>query len=147
VREAKFISMKIACGFLMVAVVFWVTLVGGQETPKEHHAKSQQFMRQKLTFSQGVLEGLVLEKFELISSNAILLRNMNLTNAYFMLGNQDYSRNIRNFQLKVDRLSRAARERNLKDASTAYSQVAESCVTCHKSFRREQAVQRQLGHQ
>lgn len=136
--------MKIARGFLIIAVIFWITLVCGQESPQEHRAKSHQFMRQKLTYSQGVLEGLVLERFELISTNAILLCNMNLTNAFVRLQNQDYSRNVRNFQARVDRLRKAAYERNLKDASTAYLKVAESCVACHKSFRREQVVAQQF---
>src|ERR1041384_3216754 len=37
-------------------------------------------MRQKLTFAQGILEGLALEKYDLIITNAVQLRDLSQTN-------------------------------------------------------------------
>lgn len=106
--------------------------------PKNGHEKSQLFMRQKLTYSQAILEGLVLEKYDLIATNAALLRNMNLTNAFFTLGNPSYKAEISSFQLAVDNLSKRAKNGELWPAYEAYNQVAHRCVQCHQQFRREQ---------
>lgn len=107
---------------------------------KSGHERSQLFMRQKLTYSQGILEGLVLEKFDLVATNATLLRNMNLTNAFFVLGNPSYKTEIANFQSSVDNLSKNANNKELWPAYEAYNQVAQQCVHCHQQFRRDQFV-------
>jgi hypothetical protein len=97
-------------------------------------------MRQKLTFAQGILEGLALEKYDLIITNAVQLRDLSQTNSFFLLGNPDYRQRSTNFFQNVDELVKAAREKQLPNATAAYSRLTESCVECHKSFRREQVV-------
>ena len=124
---------RIGIGMMMLVLSF--SLASGL-AQKEHPTRA--FMRQKLNYSQGILEGLTLEKYDLITSNATLLRNMNLTNAFLALGNHDYLTNVANFQGKVDGLIKAATEKKLENCTEAYSQVVSSCVTCHKEFRREQ---------
>jgi hypothetical protein len=106
--------------------------------PRTGRELSQFFMRQKLAYSQGILEGLVLEKFDLVSTNATLLRNMNLTNAFFTLGNPTYKAEIAAFQTAVDNLSKSAKNAEIWPAYEAYNQVAQRCVHCHQQFRREQ---------
>ena len=102
------------------------------------HEEKQQFMRQKLGYSQVIMEGLVLEKFDLITTNAAIMRNMNLTNTFLMLKNPLYMQNITNFQANIDSLTKAAKEKNLDKASAAFSEVVNSCVACHQQFRRDQ---------
>ena len=100
-------------------------------------------MRQKLNYSQGVLEGLTLEKFELVITNASLLRNMNLTNVFSLTRNQDYLARSTNFIRSVDSLISAGKDQNLERATEAYTRVARSCIECHKLFRREQFLKSQ----
>jgi hypothetical protein len=109
-----------------------------EETPLVRHERAQQFMRQKLAYSQGILEGLVLQKYELIATNAVLLRNMNLTNSFLALKNPTYLEKMANFQAQVDNLAQAGKDQNLERATDSYSQMVDSCVACHKLFRREQ---------
>jgi hypothetical protein len=103
---------------------------------------TQPFMRQKLNYAQGILEGITLEKYDLVISNAALLRNMNLTNAYLTLHNPYYLENITNFQAKVDGLVKSAKDKNGEGAKDGYSQVVNSCISCHKLFRLDQFRER-----
>ena len=101
---------------------------------------TREFMRQKLFYTQGIVEWLVTEKYALVITNATALCSMNLTNAFFQLGNPDYLENIKKFQAKVDGLVNAANAKDLKNSTEQYSEVVNSCVACHKTFRREQFI-------
>ena len=118
------------------------TLVGlsfaADTPPKERHTPTQPFMRQKLNYFQGVLEGLTLERYDLLLTNATLLRSMNFTNTFFALGNPNYMANITNFQDRVDALINAAKDNDQQKTADAYSQTVGSCLHCHKTFRAEQ---------
>jgi len=103
-------------------------------------------MRLKLTYAQSVLEGITLEKYDLVITNAAKLRDMSQTNAFVLVGNRDYQTCKTNFQASVDALTLAAKEENRQKASEAYMKMAQSCFDCHKSFRREQFVRGQLSH-
>ena len=101
---------------------------------------TQPFMRKKLGYAQGVLEGITLEKFDLVQTNAALLRDMSQTNVFRLLGNRAYLANSSNFQASIDELTAAAKDKNLERATRAYSSMAQACVECHKTFRREQFI-------
>jgi hypothetical protein len=107
---------------------------------------NQLFMRQKLTFAQGVLEGITLEKFDLVITNAAKLRDMSQTNAFVLLGNLDYQTCRTNFQTSVDALTAAAKEQNHQKTIEAYMKMTQSCFDCHKTFRREQFVKAHLAN-
>ena len=105
---------------------------------------TQAFMREKLTYAQGILEGITLAKFNLVLTNATPLRNMNQTNAFVIVGNLEYRQRTTNFFTAVDALIAAAKARDLNGSTEAYLHVAKACVECHETFRREQFVQSQL---
>jgi cytochrome c556 len=119
-------------------IVALTTSLFAQNATPARRSATVDFMRQKLNYSQGMLEGIVLEKYDLVLTNAALLRSMNLTNAFVKVGNPDYRADIADFQKRVDRLINAAKEQKLKSATEAYSRIVDSCVACHKQFRREQ---------
>jgi hypothetical protein len=99
---------------------------------------TREFMRLKLGYSQGILEGITLEKYDLVVSNATLLRNMNLTNAFLALRNPYYLDNMTNFQARVDNLIKAGKDKDLGAATDAYSLTVGACINCHKLFRLDQ---------
>ena len=101
-------------------------------------------MRQKLIYAQGVLEGLTLEKFDLVVTNAAKLRDMSQTNAFVLLGNLEYQMYKTNFQASVDALSAAAKQQDHQKATEVYVKMTQSCFDCHKTFRREQFVKDRL---
>jgi siroheme synthase len=107
---------------------------------------TQAAMRLKLTYAQGVLEGITLEKFDLVITNAAKLRDMSQTNAFVLLANREYQMYRTNFQASVDTLTVAAKEQDSQKAAEAYMKMAQSCFNCHKTFRREQFVRGQLSN-
>jgi hypothetical protein len=118
------------------------SLVSLAEKTKEHPTRD--FMRMKLGYSQGILEGLTLEKFDMVITNATALRSMSVTNAFLALGNPYYLNAVTNFQKDVDALLKAANDSHLDDATKAYQTVSRDCVQCHKQFRRDQFFRSQL---
>lgn len=113
-----------------------VSLVAAES--KGRRAATQVFMRQKLVWSQGILEGLALEKFDLVSKNAIRMRDMTRSNLWLTLKQPDYMAHTTNFQTSVDALYMAAVDKNLEAATEAYTKVARNCVECHRLVRTEQ---------
>lgn len=118
------------------AVVMALLAMAATEEPRR--PATQAFMRQKLAFSQGVLEGLTLEKFDLVSKNAILLRNMTQSNLWYRTRQVDYMKHTTNYQKSVDALYLSAVDKNLDAATEAYVRVSRSCVECHRLVRTEQ---------
>ena len=122
-----------------------LTLVAGAVVPsllaadtKPKRLASQAFMRQKLAWSQAALEGLALEKFDLVSKNSIRMRDMTQSNQWFTVKQPDYLAQTTNFQKSVDALYMAAVDKNLEAATEAYTKVARNCVECHRLVRVDQ---------
>ena len=125
-----------------VALVAWA-LAAQFSTAAEvrRRAETQTFMRLKMAWSQGVLEGLTLEKFDAISRNAIRMRDMTQSNQWFVSKQPDYMARTTNFQQSVDALYLAAVDKNLDAATEAYLKVTRSCVECHRLVRTDQRKQ------
>jgi hypothetical protein len=101
-------------------------------------AANQLFMRQKLAWSQAALEGITLEKFDVVSKNAIRMKDMTVSNAWFKMKTPQYMQHTTNFYKNVDALYMAAVDKNLDAATEAYVKVAKNCVECHRMVRLEQ---------
>lgn len=100
----------------------------------------QEFMRKKLVYSEHILEGLVLEKYDLVVTNAALLKDMSVTNAFSLVRNPEYLKATADFQQAVDRLAKTGEKKELSKAYDEYSKMEQTCVRCHQVFRREQHV-------
>src|SRR5215207_5050849 len=123
---------------LLIVLSAAILLMSSKNDLAQNVKPMQGFMRQKLVYAQGILEGVTLEKFDLVLTNTAPLRNMSLTNAFLLLGNPDYMKRITNFQRSVDALNVAAKNQDLEAATKGYLALTESCVDCHRLFRREQ---------
>jgi hypothetical protein len=128
-KTTKLIGLGLAGGILILTAL--------AATPPRRPA-AQAFMRQKLVYSQGVMEGLALERFDLISQNAINLRRMTQSNLWYSIRQPDYMLRTTNYQIAVDGLYKAAIDRNLDAATEAFTKVSRSCVECHRVLRRDQ---------
>lgn len=124
-------TLLIVLGLLCAG--FWIAHVRAEETTRAA-------MRAKLDYARGALEGLTMAKFDLVATNALLLRAHDYTNAFQFLGNPDYTARYTNFVRSVDRLLDAAKAENLERATLAYGEMTRACIECHKTFRREQHV-------
>jgi uncharacterized Fe-S radical SAM superfamily protein PflX len=121
---------------IIITIAILLSLLSLAAEHKERPTKA--FMRQKLVYSQGILEGLTLEKYELVITNANLLRNMTLTNSFTKMADPYYAKCIKDFQTRVDVVIKGARNKLLDGTTEAYSKMLESCVACHKECRVEQ---------
>jgi uncharacterized Fe-S radical SAM superfamily protein PflX len=122
--------------FFSIILVVLLTFAFAWAAEKERPTKS--FMRKKLTYSQGILEGLTLEKYDLVITNATLLRNMNFTNNFTKMSDPYYAKSIADFQTKVDVIIKSAKDKLLEGSTEAYTKMLESCVACHKECRVDQ---------
>ena len=110
-------------------------LAGVGAATYERRSTSKSFMREKLIYTQGVLEGLTLEQFELVTKNGLKMRKMNLTNLFYVMEVPAYMSSLTNYQKATDQMLLASGDKDLKKATDAYHQVVASCVECHRSFR------------
>ena len=131
--------LKIASFGLALILILSHALAAEKEAPRQR--STQPFMRQKLTYANGILEGITLEKFDLVVTNAARLRDMSHTNSFLILGNPEYTKRIKSFQGSVDLLTAAAKDRDLEKATDSYQKVTAGCIECHRFFRREQMRQ------
>jgi hypothetical protein len=129
-------KLSVRGGITAAAVVMALLAMAATEGPRR--PATQAFMRQKLAYSQGILEGLTLEKFDLVSKNAVLMRNMTQSNLWYRTRQVDYMRHTTNFQKSVDALYSGAVDKNLDAATDAYARVSRNCVECHRLVRAEQ---------
>lgn len=133
--KTKFLIQTGLAGITAVALL---TLSLPAAETKPRRAATQVFMRQKLMWSQAALEGLALEKFDLVSRNALRMREMTRSNQWFAIKQPEYLVRTTNFVNSVDALYMAAVDRNLEAATEAYAKVSRNCVECHRLVRLDQ---------
>lgn len=127
----------ILVGLLLVSGI--LALAAANERGKRPQAPAiREFMRQKLTHSQSVLEGLAVEDYDQILSNAKKLIAMSQEGAWGVLGGSDYAELSQNFRRNAEALVKAANLASLDGATLAYVRVTMSCVECHKYVRSRQ---------
>ena len=98
------------------------------------------FMRLKLDHSQKVLEGIVLEDYEMISKNAQKLSLLSQASNWQVLQTEEYLQHSGEFRRAADAVSAAAKEKNIDGATLAYMEMTLKCVNCHKYVRDSRQV-------
>jgi hypothetical protein len=132
-EQRKWPAFRAGLAGSLIAIVLGFSLVAAETKPRR--AATQAFMRMKLAWSQAALEGLTLEKFDVVSQNAIRMRNMTQSNQWFIAKQPDYMALTTNFQKSAEALYMAAVDKNLEAATEAYTKVARNCVECHRLVR------------
>jgi cytochrome c556 len=121
-------------GIVMIGI--GVALCGGAEPPNQ----VREFMRRKLTHSEQVLEGLATEDFKSIAQHAQQLSLLSQATTWQVLQTADYLDHSSEFRRAADRLTEAARKKNLDGAALAYVDMTMSCINCHKYVRETRAA-------
>jgi hypothetical protein len=114
---------------LLAVAVVWP--VSAQPKP----GKISDFMRQKLGYSQRVLEGLALEDYSAIADNAHALNVLSEMADWRVLPGTEYVAHSSEFQRITNELAVQANRKNLDGATLAYVQLTLNCVKCHKHVR------------
>ena len=127
---------KIVC--LGVAAVVSGLLAGslhGQEA-----TTMQAFMRQKLVYSQNVIEGITLDGPEMVITNGSKLMAMTKSNLWMKLSVQGFYDKTWKYQDEVMALTTQARLTNNAGMLKAFSNMTASCIDCHQVYRPAQAT-------
>ncbi len=124
-------SKTIGVALAVVLLGVGVAMHAADERPNQ----VRDFMRPKLAHSQKLLEGLTLENFDMIAKSARALSLLSQESQWRVLQTPDYLHESQEFRRKADRLTTAARERNLDGATLAFMELTLTCVQCHKHVR------------
>ncbi|HVW36783.1 MAG TPA: hypothetical protein VHB99_05745 [Pirellulales bacterium] len=100
--------------------------------------ETSKFMRLKLGYSQNVLEGVVMKDFDLIAKNAQAMALLTEDENWMLLQTPEYRTYSSEFKQIANRLTQAAKEKNLDGAALDYVQMTLNCVECHKHVREKQ---------
>jgi hypothetical protein len=106
-------------------------LVGHAEAPKG----VKELMQKKLANSQKVLEGIVLNDFDRIGTNASELIAISKAAEWRVHKTPQYEVYSNDFRRNAETLAEAARAKNGDAAALAYVELTLSCVKCHKHVR------------
>lgn len=122
---------------LLLAVVGGRVVSSAQDPAAVVQAKRSEFMRLKLDYAKGVLEGLALERMDDIAKNARLLKEMSAAAQWEVpiVPKAEYNTLTSEFQRIADELGKQAKARNLDGATLAYVRMTLNCVECHKAVR------------
>ena len=101
---------------------------------KKESQRMNTFMRQKLGYSQLVLEGLTLEKYDLIIANGQKMWNMARENLWQQLMTEEYKQDSQRYRDNVFAMIEAAREKKIEESRNAFGKTLQSCYDCHKHF-------------
>jgi adenosyl cobinamide kinase/adenosyl cobinamide phosphate guanylyltransferase len=121
---------------IVVAAISWV------RAQQPDNTDTNAFMQVKLKRAQQVVEGLALERFDLIAKSAQSLLLMSNESNWNVFQTVEYNRLSREFQDSAARLRKAADEKNLDGATLAYFEVTLNCVRCHRYTRSDDAGQK-----
>jgi hypothetical protein len=96
------------------------------------------FMRQKLEFCKGLLDGLTSKDFPLIAVNAKALKSLSEASTWSEPKLKTASRYgwfSLEFQELTDEIAAQAGEKNLEGATLGYLQLMANCMRCHRHVR------------
>jgi hypothetical protein len=105
------------------------------ERPSGKKIAMQTFMRKKLEASQSLIEGLVLEDFDLIANGARQLKTTSSAAQFLVIHDPIYTGQADEFRRIIDKMEKAAKEKRIDGATLAYMDMTMSCVECHKYVR------------
>jgi hypothetical protein len=94
------------------------------------------FMRQKLSATNFILEGILTEDFVLLTKGAKQLQEMSHLEKWRVSNDLMYRNHSEDFHERVDKLLKAAKEESVDAAALAYFDTTMSCIECHKWVRR-----------
>ena len=123
-----------ALGIAIVTIMVFGAILIGHVVSTEPNEVAV-FMRPKLKHSQGVLEGLTTENYEMIAKHSQDISLLSQASTWQVLQTVEYRERSTEFRRSVDALTEAAKKRQLDAAALAYVDVTLKCVNCHKYVR------------
>lgn len=117
---------------IVIAVLAIAVPKGETQQPN----KVGEFMRVKLRHAQNILEGLAIEDFTMIAKNAQEISLLSHAAAWNVLQTDEYAKQSDEFRRTADALTKAAKDKNLDEATLKYVDLTMKCINCHKYMRK-----------
>lgn len=130
------LAMKKLLSLMSVVGLLGLLVATSGEVQKPPPTKGHEFMLRKLDHSQRVLEGIVLEDFDLIEKYARTLSMLSLAAEWQVSPSAEYRQHSQEFRRTADALAEMARKKNLDGAALKYVELTLNCVNCHKEVRK-----------
>ena len=141
--------------YLLICCSLILGLGAGHEEPQFAHAvdpvkpKSKQkqneangekrlskFMREKLTNSQLVLEGLMVEDYDLMQKGAKKMIEMSNATEWQVIEGPIFARQSEEFRSAAKQVIKFAKAKNIDGASLSYLHLTMTCISCHKKVNK-----------
>jgi hypothetical protein len=111
-----------------------------RQDPEPVQPSNRPFMQAKLDHAQSIVEGLALENYDIIRTNAERLSLYSLESAWNVIQAPEYLSMSSEFRGSTQRLQEAAQAKNIDGATLAWFEVCLNCVRCHKYLRQKTQV-------
>jgi cytochrome c556 len=126
-----------------LAVTLAICVVSGSALPGQT-PETRKLMREKLRYSQDLLEGLMTTNFPLITRSEESLAAIAKLPAWAILKTPEYERYTQAFLGSTQKLRDAAAARSTDEAFAAYTALTTSCYQCHKYIKGQRIARNQL---
>ncbi|MCA9005995.1 MAG: hypothetical protein KDA70_12055 [Planctomycetaceae bacterium] len=113
-----------------------------EDKETEGEKRLSQFMREKLTSSQQVLEGLMVEDYDLMQKGAKRMIEMSNATEWQVIEGPIFARQSEEFRSSAKEVIKFAKEKNLDGASLSYLHLTMTCIACHKKVNKVVISQR-----
>lgn len=130
--------MRKILALTLVVAVLSLTLHADPPSVKDSEnppTKLTPLMRMKLDKSKAILEGLALEDYGKIASNARSLRLLSTESGWNVIQTPEYAAQSRDFQRAADLIADAAEKKDIHRAAMGYVAMTVRCVECHTYMR------------
>ena len=126
---------RLICLAMATLVVALPWNVHGQAKKDPTAPKELSVMERKLIHAQGILNGLALQDFDKITkeTDALILARTEAT--WKLNDSEKYLRHAVTFDEQLQRIKKAAKNKNVDAATLAYVDMTMTCVKCHDTLR------------
>ncbi|TWU38408.1 hypothetical protein [Novipirellula artificiosorum] len=93
-------------------------------------------MHMKLDHSKAILEGLTMEDYDAILTNASALKVLSMESGWNVVQTEEYTTQSRDFQRTAQLIVDAAKEKDMSRATLGYVAMTVRCVECHSYMRK-----------
>ena len=102
---------------------------------KSQRSLLSKFMREKLKFSNNILEGLVTEDYDLMATGAMKLQKMSSAEKWRVSNDAVYRHWSVEFRRITGKLQDQAKKKKLEWATLTWIETTMSCIECHRHVR------------
>ena len=123
-----------------IAVVLVLVLAGHVSSAQSPNLRS--IMREKLTNTQQMLEGVVTANFTTVDKSAERLAQISYTEmaSWQSTAQPEYLRQASAFVKAVQGIRKASADRNSRIVADEYANLLNSCTSCHSYIRRRKPI-------